>query len=134
MNKFTEAFFNFIQKKFSCPSFLIRYLVTVSLYCIPTFYTISKRKHVLMTFLAQLSLIFRLDSLIRRKATGSASQLAKRLDTSRSTVYRYLDILKALGAPIAYCTSRKSFYYMYTFELDLNQYNSFKLQSLMESC
>ncbi|MEZ5040980.1 MAG: HTH domain-containing protein [Saprospiraceae bacterium] len=73
-----------------------------------------------MTFLAQLSLIFRIDGLIRRKSTGTASHLAQKLNTSRSSVYRYLDLLRNLGATIEYCHQRQSYFYTEAFELDLN--------------
>lgn len=64
-----------------------------------------------MTFREQLTTIKRLDSLIGRKATGDAGRLAQKLDLSKASVYRYLDTMKDLGAPIAYCKQRKSYYY-----------------------
>jgi predicted DNA-binding transcriptional regulator YafY len=53
----------------------------------------------------------RLDRLIRRQATGTPPELAKKLESSKSTIYRLIKILKNNGAPISYCKHRKSFYY-----------------------
>ena len=70
-----------------------------------------------MSFLDNLDRIQRLHALIRRKATGAPHQLAHRLDVSRATVYRYLEELKALGAPLAYCRLRQTYYYENDFDL-----------------
>ena len=59
----------------------------------------------------------RLDSLIRRKSTGSPAQLAHRLGVSEATIYRYIQELKEMGAPIKYCRERQSYKYESTFEL-----------------
>jgi predicted DNA-binding transcriptional regulator YafY len=64
-----------------------------------------------MKFIEQLQRLERLDQLIRLKATGNAASLARRMGCSRRTIYHLLDILKALGAEIAYCNHRQSFYY-----------------------
>lgn len=72
-----------------------------------------------MTLLEQLNILKRLDNLIRRKATGNTNQLAVQLEISRASVYRYLDTLRALNAPIAYCRNRSSFYYQKEYVLKL---------------
>lgn len=64
-----------------------------------------------MRFLEKLSVIERVDQLIKMKATGSARDLAKRLNLSKSTVYELLDVMRAMGAEITYCTSHQSYYY-----------------------
>ncbi|MEN0004198.1 MAG: HTH domain-containing protein [Bacteroidota bacterium] len=64
-----------------------------------------------MHFLDQLQQLKRLDLLIRRKATGTATELANRMGISRATVYRNLQTLKSLGASIQFCTYRKTYYY-----------------------
>jgi predicted DNA-binding transcriptional regulator YafY len=64
-----------------------------------------------MNIIKTLELVRRLDALIRRKATGTPTQLAARLGTSEATVYRYINELKALNAPIAYCKERESYVY-----------------------
>jgi predicted transcriptional regulator len=52
-----------------------------------------------------------LDSLIRKKATGSQIEFAKKVNLSRSTLNEYLKEMKNLGFPIKYCKHRKSYYY-----------------------
>ena len=65
-----------------------------------------------MTFIEQLKLLERMDKLINRKGTGSAKDLASLLGVSRSSVFNYLDNLRALGAEIGFCEFRKSYYYV----------------------
>jgi predicted DNA-binding transcriptional regulator YafY len=52
-----------------------------------------------------------LDSLIRRKGTGTPAALSKRLGVSKRTIFGYIDLLRSLGAPISYSKSRESYYY-----------------------
>ena len=60
----------------------------------------------------------RLDTLIRRKSTGTPAQLANRLGVSEATIYRYIQELKFMGAPIKYCRERQSYKYEKEFELE----------------
>lgn len=53
----------------------------------------------------------RLDYLIRTKTTDTPAALAKRLGISVRTLYEFLDMMRALDAPICYCKKRKSYYY-----------------------
>ncbi len=59
----------------------------------------------------QIELIERIDRLIRLQATGSPATLASRLEVSRAKVYRLIDTMKALNAPIEYDFTRQSFVY-----------------------
>jgi|EndMetStandDraft_4_1072995.scaffolds.fasta_scaffold17448_4 predicted DNA-binding transcriptional regulator YafY len=52
-----------------------------------------------------------LDYLIRLKATGAPDSLAKKLSISVRTAFGYIDILKSLGAPIAYNKEKETYYY-----------------------
>jgi len=52
-----------------------------------------------------------LHSLIRRKATGTPVQLAKKLSVSERTVFAYISILKNQGAQIKFSRHRQSYYY-----------------------
>lgn len=72
-----------------------------------------------MNFTDHLSLIKRLHDLIRRKATGSPEELADRLNISRASLYRYINDLKSLGAPIKYNKERRCFGYEEPFDLKL---------------
>ncbi|MBT2160507.1 hypothetical protein [Zobellia barbeyronii] len=59
----------------------------------------------------QISLIERIDQLVRLHATGTPEELATRLNISRAKLYRVIDVMKALEAPIVYDISRQSFMY-----------------------
>jgi len=64
-----------------------------------------------MRFFEKIKLIERIDQLIKLKATGSARDLARRTNLSKSTVYHILDIMREMGAEIEYCSCRRSYYY-----------------------
>ena len=70
-----------------------------------------------MSFIQTLERLKRIDALIRRKATGTPAQLAERLDVSEASLYRYLNDLRDLGAPIKYCSQRLCYIYNAPFEL-----------------
>ena len=70
-----------------------------------------------MTFVEQFQLLRRIHHLIRRNATGSARQLSEKLGVPRSSVYRYLNELKNLGACISYDKHRKTYQYDQDFDL-----------------
>lgn len=72
-----------------------------------------------MTFQEKLLLLQRLHHLIRRKATGGPKDLVRILAISKASLFRYLDVLKSLGAPIYFCSTRNSYCYEYEFELIL---------------
>ena len=63
--------------------------------------------------------IERLDQLIRLKCTGSPETLSSKLNISRSTLYRHLEIMRVIGAPITYSTRHESFVYEYPVEFNL---------------
>lgn len=52
-----------------------------------------------------------IDILIRENKTGNAEDLAVIVGVSVRTVYKYLDLMKRLGAPIAFNALSKSYYY-----------------------
>jgi predicted DNA-binding transcriptional regulator YafY len=55
----------------------------------------------------------RLDFLIRKKATGTPSELSKKMGVSERAIYKYLKFLKSLGAEVKYSKQRQSYYYLY---------------------
>ncbi|GAA4273508.1 hypothetical protein U6A24_18945 [Aquimarina gracilis] len=59
----------------------------------------------------QIELIERIDRLIRMQATGSPEELAHRLEISKTKLYRALNIMRELNAPIVYDVSLQSFIY-----------------------
>ena len=70
-----------------------------------------------MRLIEHFHLLERADGFIRRKATGRPEEFAARLNLTRSCLYRRLDDLKSVGAPIKYCRFSKSFYYEEPFRL-----------------
>ncbi|WP_190810311.1 HTH domain-containing protein [Flagellimonas sp. S3867] len=60
----------------------------------------------------QIEVLERIDQLIRLKATGRPKQLAERLGVSEATVFRVIETMKEMNAPICYDLTRQS--YMYT--------------------
>ncbi len=58
-----------------------------------------------------------MDALIRRKATGAPEKFAERLDIKKTMLMAELQDLRALGAEIAYCKVRESYYYVNSFIL-----------------
>lgn len=62
----------------------------------------------------QIAVLERIDQLIRLKATGRPKQLAERLEVSESTVFRMIETMKELNAPICYDLSRQSYVYTET--------------------
>jgi len=45
------------------------------------------------------------------KATGSARNLAGRLNVSHTTVYEIMECMKAMGAEIDYCRFKQTYFY-----------------------
>jgi hypothetical protein len=64
----------------------------------------------------QIELIERIDQLIRLKATGSPKMLAEKFAISESSVYRMIETIKELGAPVEYSLVCQS--YIYTEEVN----------------
>ncbi|MEM9672705.1 MAG: hypothetical protein ACFB15_20155 [Cyclobacteriaceae bacterium] len=63
-------------------------------------------------FSKMIDKFYRIDQLIRMKATGQPHELAQRLRVSPSTVYEYIDIMKrVLSAPVRYCHTSRSYVY-----------------------
>lgn len=52
-----------------------------------------------------------IDILIREHKTGNAEELAVAVGVSPRTIYKYLDIMKKFGAPIAFNALNKTYYY-----------------------
>ncbi|MEW7277767.1 hypothetical protein ABW636_04150 [Aquimarina sp. 2201CG1-2-11] len=58
-----------------------------------------------------IKMIERIDRLIRMQATGTPDQLASKLGVSKPKVYRLINIMKELNAPIVYDFSIQSYVY-----------------------
>lgn len=68
-----------------------------------------------------LKKLMRMHDLIKRKATGTPDELARKLELSRATTFRYKSKLAMAGAPIKYCRNRESYYYEEEWEFDLQK-------------
>ena len=71
-----------------------------------------------MSFLRYFQRLERLHTLIRRKGTGTPRELAQKLDLSERQLYECLAEMREMGAPIAFCATRKTYYY--SREVNLN--------------
>ena len=58
-----------------------------------------------------ISRLARIDNLIRKHATGSANELAEKLEITERSVYNYLHMMKSMGAPIVFSDSSRSYIY-----------------------
>jgi hypothetical protein len=52
-----------------------------------------------------------MNSLISRKGTGTADELAERLGICWRSVYNYIDKLRMYGADIEFCHERNTYFY-----------------------
>lgn len=59
----------------------------------------------------QIELIERIDQLIRLKSTGNPKKLAEKFEVSESSIYRLIETIKDLGAPVEYSISYRSYIY-----------------------
>ena len=82
-----------------------------------------------MSILKYIDRLKHMDSLLRRNATGTPEQFARKLGISKSTLYDNLKDLKELGAEIGYCKYLESYYY---YEDDCALFFSFKSNILKE--
>lgn len=64
-----------------------------------------------MSLLKYIERLRRIDDLVSRKATGSATEFAARLGISRSQLLQDIKELRELGAQIDYCTIQRSYFY-----------------------
>lgn len=64
-----------------------------------------------MSILKYIDRLKRMDNLIRRKATGTPDEFAEKLQLSKSMLMIDLADMKALGAPIQYDSTLKSYVY-----------------------
>lgn len=58
-----------------------------------------------------------MDDLIKKEATGTSKEFAKKLGISRSMLMENLNEMKELGAEIAFCSFRRSYYYTNRFSV-----------------
>ena len=64
-----------------------------------------------MDLQTKIKLIERLDSLIRKKATGTPKELAEKIGISERQLYNIINEMKSMGAPIIFCTINRTYTY-----------------------
>ena len=67
-----------------------------------------------MTLYKYVNRVQQMDQLIRFGCTGPAIEFAEKLDLSTSQLKEHLRDMRDLGAPVAYCRLRRSYYYTRT--------------------
>jgi hypothetical protein len=72
-----------------------------------------------MNFTAQIEQLNKVHQLIQSEKTGTPSEFAQKIKSSRSQLYNIIDYLKSFDASIKYCKKRESFYYSKAFNLSL---------------
>ncbi|MBN8577380.1 MAG: hypothetical protein J0L66_10585 [Cytophagales bacterium] len=70
-----------------------------------------------MSLLKSIYRLKRLDSLIKKEATGTAEEFAEKIGISRSMLMINLDEMREMGALIKFCPIRKTYYYAEEFNL-----------------
>ncbi|MDF1570022.1 MAG: hypothetical protein P1P82_00175 [Bacteroidales bacterium] len=58
-----------------------------------------------------IEILKRMDQMIRTKSTGAPGDFAGRLYVSERSMYNYIGLMKALGAPIRYSRTERSYVY-----------------------
>ena len=64
-----------------------------------------------MHIIEELMIIERIHLLIKRKGTGTPSELSRRFHLSKRTTFRLIKKMKDLGFPIEYCRDYRSYIY-----------------------
>ena len=70
-----------------------------------------------MSLLKSIERLQRLDYFIRKEATGSSAEFARKLGICRSMLMENLSEMKELGAQLNYCPRRRSYVYLSEFNL-----------------
>jgi predicted DNA-binding transcriptional regulator YafY len=52
-----------------------------------------------------------MNSLIRKKATGTPKEFASRMNISVSMLYEYLSVMKKMDVPVKYSKLKQTYYY-----------------------
>ncbi|HAF27426.1 MAG TPA: DNA-binding protein [Bacteroidales bacterium] len=68
-----------------------------------------------MNYIKKIERIERLDKHLKLRMTGSADELARKLNISKRQLFRTIEELKDYGAPIEYSRSLKTFFYQKEF-------------------
>lgn len=72
-----------------------------------------------MKILIYLERIERIHQLISVRKTGTPTEFASKLHISPSRLYRILDEMRSLGAPISYDRQMMSYYYEKPYKIEI---------------
>ena len=72
-----------------------------------------------MNLLDEIRRLDRLHQLIRLQITGNPDELAGRMQVSRRTVFRLMEVLKEIGCPIYFNRFKNSYCYEYPITLTI---------------
>jgi biotin operon repressor len=81
-----------------------------------------------MSLLKSIERLQRIDTMIRRQATGTSDEFAKKLGISRSMLMENLREMKDLGAAICFCQHRRTYYYTSEFGLVIGDLSKNKVK------
>lgn len=87
-----------------------------------------------MSLLKYVDRLSRMHGLIMREATGPPEEFAERLNLSLSMLMLELQDMKELGASIAYCHKRRSYYYTKPFALVIGRESAAIKGGLNNAC
>ncbi len=73
-----------------------------------------------MKLIEQFERLKKMNRLIKAEQTGAPEEFAHRIGVSSSHLYRCIDEVKEMGAPISYSRSRRTYFYAYDFEIRLS--------------
>ncbi len=68
----------------------------------------------------QLERLKKMNRLIKEESTGTPSEFACRLGVSQSHLYRCIEEVRDLGAPVSFCRTRQTYFYKNDFELKVS--------------
>ena len=72
-----------------------------------------------MNFIDEIHRLERLHQLIRLQITGNADELAEKMQVSRRTVFRLIEIFRDIGCPVYFNSIKNSYCYEYPITLTI---------------
>ncbi|MFN7600517.1 MAG: hypothetical protein ACK5R0_03865 [Bacteroidota bacterium] len=81
-----------------------------------------------MSLLKSIDRLKSIDTMIRRQATGTSDEFARKLGISRSMLMENLREMKDLGACICFCAHRRTYFYTTDFGLLIGNVSKNKIK------
>jgi len=73
-----------------------------------------------MIIIHTLERLKQINELIKNKSTGKPKAFSHKIGISESHLYRCINEIKEMGAPIKFCRVQNSYYYAKPFEIKVN--------------